>query len=193
MNKYIFIFFIICCGCLVGCREEELVLTAREEKTKPQESQTEEDAPVDNPDTEKTSQYIYVYVCGHVNQPGVYAVLADARICDALEQAGGVTSDAMPEKLPQAEHMVDGQTLYVPGEGDELSVDVEDGDDRIDLNSADKEQLMTLPGIGESKADLILQYRKEHGAFKQIEDLMDIPGIKEGVFNKIKERIKVSQ
>ncbi len=64
-------------------------------------------------------------------------------------------------------------------------------DGRININQASAEQLMTLPGIGESKANVILQYRDEHGAFQTVEDLMKIPGIKQGVFDKIKNRIKV--
>jgi competence protein ComEA len=67
----------------------------------------------------------------------------------------------------------------------------EEADDRVNINTADKEALMTLPGIGESKAETIIQYREEHGSFDSIEKLMEIPGIKEGVYNKVKDQIKV--
>ena len=62
----------------------------------------------------------------------------------------------------------------------------------MNINTADKETLMTVPGIGESKAEAIITYRNEHGNFTKVEDLMQISGIKEGVFNKIKDHIKVS-
>ena len=61
----------------------------------------------------------------------------------------------------------------------------------MNLNTASKEELMTLPGIGEAKAEAILQYRSEHGAFSAAEELLQISGIKEGVFSKIKDRITV--
>lgn len=141
--------------------------------------------------TVQEERLVYVYVCGHVRQPGVYSLPADSRICDALELAGGVTEDAKPEALNQAEYVEDGQTIYVPGPDEEMD---ESGEENglVDINKADKAMLMTLPGIGESKADMIIQYREEHGEFESIEDLMNIPGIKEGVFNKIKGGIKVS-
>ena len=62
----------------------------------------------------------------------------------------------------------------------------------ININTATKEQLMTLAGIGESKAMSIIAYREEHGKFKKIEDIMNITGIKNGVFDKIKSQIRVS-
>jgi len=65
-------------------------------------------------------------------------------------------------------------------------------DGRINLNTASKEQLMTLSGIGESKAETIISYREKNGAFQTIEDLMNIPGIKNGVFEKIKDNIRVN-
>ena len=64
-------------------------------------------------------------------------------------------------------------------------------DGRINLNTATQEELMTLPGIGEAKAKSILAWREDHGSFEQIEDIMKIEGIKEGVFSKIKDYVKV--
>ena len=116
--------------------------------------------------------------------------LKASRIWDAIQAAGGTTPEAREEALNQAEHVVDGQTIYVPAREEETTESLT-SDGRININAASKEEWMTLPGIGESKAETILEYRKEHGAFQSIEDLMNIPGIKEGVFNKIKEQIKV--
>lgn len=174
-----------------GCEKADTFTIADENKSVAEESRTEES--VETGKTDITESCIYIYVCGHVKQPGVYQLSVDARICDALAKAGGVTEDANAEALAQAEHMIDGQTVYVPGneESNNIGQSIED-DGRININTADKEELMTLPGIGESKAVTILQYREEHGAFQSVEELMEIPGIKEGVFNKIKSSIKVS-
>lgn len=204
MNKFIWVFLFLGVSLLMGCYQTAEVMTAKEqEKTLAgqfdkemeassgeQRSEVESGSTDLRPVSEDSGQVIYVYVCGHVNEPGVYALVEDARICDALEMAGGVTEDGRPEALNQAEHMTDGQTLYVPGRDEVVTVQAEAEDGLLDINLADRESLMTLPGIGSSKADDIVQYREEHGAFAAIEDLMEIPGIKEGIFNKIKDKIK---
>lgn len=188
--KTIIIFLLMLGMCLIqGCRTKEDLFTAQDTNAAIQES-TDEAQFVTEVSSQESND-VYVYVCGYVHRPGVYSLEAGSRICDALELAGGVTEDGKPEALDQAEHIEDGQTIYVPGGNDEISSgEVDDG--LVDINQADKTTLMTLPGIGESKANLIIQYRQEHGDFEAIEDLMDIPGIKEGVFNKIKDSIKVS-
>ena len=63
---------------------------------------------------------------------------------------------------------------------------------QVNINTASKEELMTLPGIGESKAEKIITYRNENGPFSSIEGIMQISGIKDGMFNKIKDRICVN-
>ncbi len=172
-----------------GCSKEKEIFTAQDSFVMNEESTLSEQER-DEGKTQECSQ-IYVYVCGYVQYPGVYAMEQGARIVDALEKAGGVTVEGKPEALDQAEPLKDGQTIYVPGLYDEAEIsDIQDG--LVDINTADKSVLMTLPGIGETKADMIVKYREEHGAFESIEDLMNIPGIKKGVFDKIKDSIKVS-
>ncbi|MDO5155680.1 MAG: helix-hairpin-helix domain-containing protein [Eubacteriales bacterium] len=182
----------------VGCQEENRFVTKESDA-----DVMEHDLPSDLEQTEvsdasekQDEAFIYVYVCGHVVHPGVYAVLSEARICDALALAGGVTEDGVEEALQQAEKMQDGQTLYVPGRDEvdqeqhfEKQDEAEDG--LVNINSASAEELKQLPGIGDSKANTIINYRNEHGGFQAIEDLMQIPGIKEGVYLKIKNMIKV--
>ena len=213
MNKYIWVFLFLGMMFLTGCSSSGEVMTVEENKSgslEKHEADEVEQSSAEGSDsgTDCVSQNvdgkgsvqgeglegtIYVYVCGHVETPGVYQLPAEARVCDALQLAGGVTEDGNPEALNQAECMTDGQTLYVPGLDENVDVagmtqqSKEDG--LININQADREMLMTLPGIGESKADMIIQYREEHGNFQSIEELMDIPGIKEGVFNKMKEKI----
>ncbi len=183
--KWKMIMIIVCCVWMTtGCRQQETVSLQTE-------TATEEDVTEDS--SVKDGEQIYVYVCGHVNQPGVYALDDGSRVCDALEKAGGVLEDARAEALDQAVCVTDGQTIYVPGMEDtqEAVQSSQESDGLVDINQAGEEELMTLPGIGQSKAAVIIQYREEHGDFQSIEELMNIPGIKQGVFDKIKNSIKV--
>ena len=145
----------------------------------------------------------FVYVCGAVNDPGVYEVESDSRVFEAIALAGGVTAEAVPELIDQARVVTDGERIYVPnreeaenggteGLGTEVT-GISDGNEKgkININTAGKDELMELTGIGEAKAESILRYREEHGGFQSIEELMQIEGIKEGVFNKIKDDITI--
>jgi competence protein ComEA len=146
---------------------------------------------------------LYVFICGAVVNPGVYEVAAGSRICDVLELAGGFGEDAGTDYLNLAEPVSDGQKVYVPrtdelaegiGTQTQESLDASGAEEvsgKININTAAKEVLVTLPGIGEAKADSIIAYRTEHGGFSSIEEIMEIPGIKEAVFSKIKELITV--
>ena len=135
----------------------------------------------------------YVYVCGAVKNPGVYLFTSSARICDAIEAAGGFTEDA-------AEKMTDGQMIKILTETEYLTqretqeqeAQADGLDGRIDLNQASMEELMTLPGIGQTKAAGIIAYREKTGGFSSVEEVMQVEGIKEGVFNRMKDNIKVN-
>ena len=133
---------------------------------------------------------IYVYVCGAVNNPGVYCMPPDSRMFEAIEMAGGVREDAGTGHLELAREVVDGQRIYVPTNLEEsLSVLENVTQGLININTATKEQLMMLPGIGEARADAIISYRNTKGGFNSIDELMNISGIKDAAFQKIKERI----
>ena len=146
---------------------------------------------------------IYVHVCGEVASPGVYELPAGSRLYEAVVAAGGLLDSAAGERLNQAAEAGVGQQIYVPSR-EEAALGLTDDpaslgnmpegmaeDGRISLNTASKEQLMTLSGIGEAKAASIISYREEHGGFQRIEELMEVEGIKEGVFNKVKDQIKI--
>ncbi len=147
---------------------------------------------------------IYVYICGAVKQPDVYAIAEGSRIYDLFRLAGGLKPEAATDYWNQARILVDGEMLYVPtteevqayteAEREQAAggnTSSESAKDKVNLNTATKEELMTLPGIGESKALAILAYRKEHGRFSSVEELMEIAGIKDGVYSKIKDFIVV--
>ena len=151
------------------------------------ESEVTSDAVTEALEPEK----IYVYVCGQVNNPGVVCLSGDARIYQAIEAAGGLTDMAAEGLVNQAELLVDGQMVYVPMLGEDYTVAATEGDSKVNINTASKDELMTLPGIGESKASDIINYRDSAGGFQTIEDIMQISGIKEAAFEKIKDYIKV--
>jgi competence protein ComEA len=165
-------------------------------------------SPTSELDGKKEASVIYVHVCGAVSHPGVYVVEERARVIDALQLAGGLTKEAAGDYLNQAQPITDGQRIYVPtkSELDSLAtselvagavIGAEDNkatknSSLVNINTADATQLMTLPGIGQSKANSIIEYRDANGAFKAIEDLMKVPGIKEGSFGQISDKISVN-
>ncbi len=191
-----------------------------EEGTKEKETEKENEKEIEK-EIEKDTEELYVHVCGQVVSPGVYRLPAGSRLYEAIEAAGGLSESAAGELLNQAAQMQDGQQVYVPSREEAAQGQSGQGvsnmgaagqnvsdqgsaagqvvpgagmaadDGRIDLNTATREQLMTLSGIGEAKAESIIAYREEHGGFRRIEELMEVGGIKEGVFNKVKDRVKV--
>lgn len=147
---------------------------------------------------------IYVYICGEVINPGVYELSGDSRIYEAVDAAGGFTENAARECVNLASKVSDGMqiTIYNREESASLPADSASvggnagksgtsGSGLVNLNTATKEELMTLKGIGESKAEDIIRYREKSGGFKKIEDIMKISGIKENGFQKIKDSITV--
>lgn len=146
---------------------------------------------------EAAGEEICVYVCGAVPRPGVYRLAAKSRIYEAVRLAGGLCENACEDAVNQAQLAADGQMIRIPtkeeaaGQAREASSERMADDGKIDLNAAGADALMTLPGIGASKAAGILSYREEHGGFASVEEIKNIPGIKDGVFSKIKDYITV--
>ena len=138
---------------------------------------------------------IYVYVCGQVMKPDVYPMMSDARIYEVIAAAGGATSEADLQQMNLADRLADGQRIYVPAKGESM-YNAEDTEDKmsnglVNINTATTEQLQTLPGIGQAKAKAIVAYREANGNFSSIEDLRNVPGIKEGVFGQVQSLICV--
>ena len=163
---------------------------------------------------EQGAQRIVVYVCGAVNTPGVYELQEGARLFEAIACAGGVREDGAEESINQAQAVSDGERLYIPTEEEVRqgldaylqtgaaagaspvgSADGRSGRDaagKVNINTASKEELTALNGIGDTRAASILAYRESYGPFGSIEDLMKVEGIKEGVYNKLKDDITVN-
>ena len=171
---------------LVGCQKKESETFSLEAN----ELQDNDDNTEENEEGTEDTAYIFVYVCGAVNREGVYELPRGSRIYQAIEAAGGFREDAEAREVNQAEVLEDEERIYVPVIGEEVQMDSEK-DGKININKASKEELMTLPGVGESRADSIIRYREEVGLFQAIEDIMQVSGIKEGLFNKIKELITI--
>ena len=167
-----------------------------------------QDSDIEEGENEDFKNQVFVYVCGAVANPGVYEVEAGSRVFQAVELAGGLLEDASPEHVNQAMAVTDGQQIYIPSRseiqdkedsmykddsllGMNQGVNESGSSGKVNINTADKTELMTIPGVGESRAQDIISYRQEHGGFSSIEEIMNVPGIKEATFEKIKDGIKV--
>lgn len=152
--------------------------------------------------TEASDLEYKVYVCGCVNNPSVVTLKQGSRVIDAIDLAGGVTDEADVNSINLAAFIVDSQKIYVPKVGEtvdkneftEQNNDIEinsQNNSLININKADKSQLQSLPGIGETIAQYIIDYRTQNGDFKNIEDIKNVSKIGNKTFDKIKDRITV--
>ena len=137
-------------------------------------------------------ELIVVHISGAVARSGVYKLKKNSRIIDALYAAGTLKSADL-DNLNLAEAISDGQKITIPYRktSSQIAIDQNPANafGKVNLNTADIKALDTLPGIGPSTAQKILDYRKSHGFFKTIEELMEVPGIGEAKFNKLKKLI----
>ncbi len=138
---------------------------------------------------QESSDTVYVYVCGEVISPGVYELTAGSRVKDAIVMAGGLSEEADFTAVNQAQKLKDQDKIVVPAKN--VSPGTSAGSGLININTATKDQLMVLPGIGEAKAAAIISYRESHGGFKDVAELQKIEGIKSGVYNKLKDSVSV--
>lgn len=163
---------------------------------------------------DETPEYCYVHVCGAVEKPGVYRLRSDARVYEAIAMAGGTVEEAYPDGVNQAVLVYDGQKLQIPTitewengwtpeesdsaenatsgqKSSEESGSAETESTLVNINRATTAELCNLPGIGTTRAEAIVAFREEHGAFTSIEGIKQVSGIKEGLFQKIKDKISI--
>ena len=139
---------------------------------------------------------IFVDIKGAVKNPGVYQMKVGDRVKDALEAAGGLTEEADSQKVNLAKRLEDQMVIVVPKVGEE-SEEIPTGETRkeatkegkVNINTATVEELKTLKGVGEKKAEAIIEYRKKNGSFQTKEDLMKVRGIGKKLFESFQERI----
>lgn len=151
---------------------------------------------------EETKEKIKVHIAGSVVNEGIVELEENARVADAIKEAGGTTVDANMEKVNLAYKLQDGQKIYIPNNteenytiisesmGEEIS-NIKIGTGKININTATQTELELLTGIGPSTASKIINYREENGKFKTIEEIKNVSGIGEAKYESIKEEITV--
>lgn len=157
----------------------------------------------------QAASMVMVDVKGAVKQPGVYKLPTESRVIDAITLAGGYLEVADARLINHAQKIVDEMVIYVPMKGELLEEQVMENlvtvpasgsnhsenspsnEGKVNINTADEATLMTLPGIGPSKAQAILIYRQENGQFKVVEDLKAVSGIGDKTFEKLVDLITV--
>lgn len=158
------ILLLIIIGIIVSSKEEEQIIN-------------------ENPVIEEIDYDIIVEIKGEVLYPAIYTLPNNTRISDLISLAGGLTSLADTNNINQATKLIDGMIVTIPKK------EVVSDTNKVNINTATKEELMTLSGIGEAKAQAIIDYRITNGNFSSIEDLLNVNGISETLFNTIKEFI----
>lgn len=204
----------ILCGCGTAATKWEQLYQSECDETEENLQNTEDNSTIEETETEpekkgetegtkenadQTEKTVCIYICGAVVQAGVYELPKGSRVIQVIQAAGGLREDADLYLVNQARVVEDGEQIriYTKEEAENADLQMEDqtgkktAEDKININRATKEELITLPGIGEAKAESILAYREEQGSFQTIEEIMNIAGIKEAVFSKIKDRITV--
>ena len=185
-------------------RQDKIISTEEKEVVQPIEVRDEATSIIEMVEEVE----VPVYICGEVRRPGVYYVPVHAIINDVIEKCGGFTDEADPIAINLASSIVPNEKIIVPKIGEEIDKLMDSYDNReriesnfvlsqadrnqsilINLNTATKEQLMTLNGIGEVKAAAIVAYRQEKGMFNSVDEIKNISGIGEKTFEKIKQFI----
>ena len=185
--------------CICSCGNDTAYYVNSEGEDSVEQQIADKEGGSEQDSTEVKEDGLYVYVCGQIVSPGVYVLPQGSRICDLFQLAGGFTKDAATDYWNQARLLTDGEMIYVPTVEEVKDRVLEnnttsdtDDSDKVNINTASKEELMTLPGIGEARALAIIAYRKENGPFTSVEELKEVEGIKDGVFSKMKDYIEIN-
>lgn len=151
-----------------------------------------------NNSVEDKNNFVVVHVTGEIKNPGVYRLEEGARVIDAVNLAGGPLPSADLDRINLANFLKDGSKIYIPPKDDNLDSNsknqnalkvVPERKDKININTASKGELESLPGIGPTLAQRIIEYREENGLFSSAEDLLNVKGIGEKKLEKIKDQI----
>lgn len=153
---------------------------------------------VNSSNISKNDDRIGVYISGEVKNTGVYYLKKDSRITDLINICGGLTEEADVSKINPAQKLNDSDKIIIPKKEENLNTEsIEDTNEsdinvqeKININTATKDELTSLNGIGEATANKIINYRNKN-KFNEIEDIMNVPGIGEAKFSNIKDYICV--
>ncbi|RBP39565.1 helix-hairpin-helix domain-containing protein [Garciella nitratireducens] len=197
-------------------KSNDKILMIDQSKEEQFENTSEELEQQENPSTiekeevsekEQSSQEIMVHIVGQVKYPGVVEVPEGTRLIEAIEQLGGITQQADLNAVNLSKKLIDEEKIYIPKKGEIPQEDIifqsninnsansnisqEENSAKININTADQEQLKTLPGIGDTLSKNIIEYREIHGGFKSIEEIKDVNRIGDKIFNELKEKITI--
>lgn len=161
-------------------------------------------------EAEGETEKIVIHIIGEVNKEGIVYLEAGSRIVDAIKEAGGATKEADLSQINLAYELQDGQKIYIPNKNEKISeyitrssgnnviieennssVQTEGKENKVNINTANVNELDSLPGIGPSLAQRIIEYREENGNFKSIEELQNIKGIGESKYSDIKDKVTI--
>ena len=156
---------------------------------------------------QEIEEKIKIHIAGAVQQEGIYEIEDGSRIADAIEKAGGLNENASTKNVNLAYKLEDGQKIYIPTTEEEKEQEikvvtsgqngqiVDNGDKTnnkiVNINTANQTELEEIPGVGESTAQKILEYRNKNGKFKTIEEIKNVSGIGEMKYEQMKEYIKI--
>lgn len=157
-----------------------------------------------NVETSNDKDKITVEIKGEVNNPNVYTLEEGSRIYELIEKAGGITAEANLNSINRASTLTDGQCVIISNiKNNNSEISPQDGmltsglgiseknNTKININKAAKDELTSLSGIGDAKAEAIIAYREKSGGFKKVEDLKNVEGIGEKTVEKLKDKISV--
>ncbi len=177
-----------------------------------EENEVEKNSVGENKEKAEEIDKIVVHVSGAVNKEGVFELAQNSRIVDAIELAGGVTENAYMKDINLASFLEDGMKIYIPtkeeaekqeestsyvssnttaNSGSNKKTNTSNKNYKININTANIEELDTLPGIGEATANKIVNYRNENGKFKSIEEIKEVSGIGDSKYEQIKDLIEI--
>lgn len=143
--------------------------------------------------TEKLEDNIIIDISGEINNPGIYKMKGKVRLYEIIDKAGGLKEEANINSINQARYVKDGEKIIIPSSRNSQGMDKEsisNENNLVNINTASKEELLKLPGIGEVTAEKIINYR-DNNNFTRIEDLKNVNGIGIATYNKLKDLICV--
>ncbi|WP_277678420.1 helix-hairpin-helix domain-containing protein [Gracilibacillus dipsosauri] len=149
---------------------------------------------IDRIEKENEEQVVMVDVKGEIAKPGVYQMEAVDRVQDVIKIAGGLTKKGDPSAINMAERVYDEMVIIIPKKGEEGSIGAQSAvqsDGKIKINTATKEEIMQIPGIGEVKANAMIDFRETNGRFEKIEDLTKVNGIGEKTLDNIRDFVQI--
>ncbi len=149
-------------------------------------------------EAKKAPTIAVIDIKGAVKKPGIYRLPAPVRLYQLLQAAGGTLDEADLKRINQAKVINDGSMVYIPKQGEQIPTEAtpiltqsETTKDKLNINTATLDELVNLEGLGPSKANAVIQYRGEHGGFKSVEELLNVPGIGQRTLSRIKDKVYV--